>query len=120
MRAPGWNVYSYLPVTTSFARQRLILHNNIGYLYDHRTGHHNDRQLLTVATRADVFIRKYFVAVGEIYDSSGSESEFQLGIRTWARPNRVELDLSYGGFLTRQRRAAGWTLGLALTTPPIL
>ena len=120
IRAPGWNVYSYLPITASFRNERLILHTNIGYLYDHRTGHQNDRQLLTLAGRADFSLRKYFVVVGEIYDSAGSEAEFQLGVRTWGRPGRVQLDLSYGGFLMRQGRAAGWTLGLALTTPPIL
>ena len=120
VRNPGWNVYSYLPVTASFLNERLIIHNNIGYLYDHRTGHENDRQLLTTAGRADVQLRKYFVVVGEIYDSAGSEAEFQVGLRAWGRPGRVQFDFSYGGFLTRSGQAAGFTLGLALTTPPIL
>ena len=120
IRNPGFNIYTYVPVTTSFLNERLILHNNIGYMYEHRTGHENDRQLLTLASRADVQLRKYFVVVGEIYDSAGSEAEFQLGVRGWARPGRAQLDLSYGGLLMRAGVAAGWTLGLALTTPPIL
>ena len=120
VRDPGWNVYTYLPVSTSFLNDRLILHNNIGYVYDHRTGTENDRQLTTLASRAEVSLRKYFVVVGEIYDSTGSEAEFQLGVRAWGRPDKVQFDLSYGGFLTRWGQAAGWTLGLALTTPPIL
>lgn len=97
-----------------------MLHNNVGYAYDHRAGRDNDRQLLTLATRSDLSVRKYLVIVGEIYDSSGSEAEYQLGVRTWTRPGKVQLDLSYGGFLTRSERAAGWTLGVAVTTPPFL
>jgi len=120
IRNPGFNVYSYVPVTASFLRERLLIHNNIGYLYEHRTGHENDRQMLTLASRADVQLRKYFVVVGEIYDSAGSDAEFQIGVRWWGRPEKVQFDLSYGGFLMRARQAAGWTLGLALTTPPIL
>ena len=120
VRNPGWNTYAYLPVTVGFFNERLLLHNNVGYSYDHRAGHDNDRQLLTLATRADVSVRKYFVIVGEIYDSSGSEAEYQAGVRTWARPGKVQLDLSYGGFLTHSGRAAGWTLGIAFTTPPFL
>ena len=120
VRDPGWNLYSYVPVTASFLNERLVVHNNIGYLYVHRTGHENDHQLLTTACRADVQLRKYFVVVGEIYDSAGSEAEFQVGLRAWGRPGRVQFDLSYGGFLTRMGQAAGFTLGLALTTPPIL
>jgi hypothetical protein len=120
VRDPGWNVYTYVPVTASFLNERLIIHNNTGYLYDHRTGPENDRQLLTLASRADVRLRKYFVIVGEIYDSAGSEAEFQIGVRAWGRPEKVQFDLSYGGFLTRAERAAGFTLGIALTTPPIL
>ena len=120
IRNPGFNIYTYVPVTISFLNERLIIHDNIGYMYEHRTGHENDRQLLTLASRADVQLRKYFVVVGEIYDSAGSEAEFQLGVRAWARPGRVQLDLSYGGLLMRAGVAAGWTLGLALTTPPIL
>ncbi|HUQ48365.1 MAG TPA: hypothetical protein VM053_09005 [Gemmatimonadaceae bacterium] len=120
VRAPGWNVYTYLPATVSFFSERLLVHNNIGYLYDHRTGHENDHQSLTVAVRTDVSLRKYFVVVGEIYDSSDSEAEFQIGARAWTRPGKVQIDLSYGGLLTRWERAAGWTLGLALATPPIL
>ncbi len=119
-RNPGWNTYAYLPLTASFLDERLILHNNVGYLYDHRTGRGNDRQLLTIASRADISIRKYFVIVGEFYDSAASEAEYQLGVRAWARPGKVQLDLSYGGFMTRPDRAAGWTLGLALSTPPFL
>lgn len=120
IREAGANIYTYLPLTTSFLNGRLLLHNNIGYLYDHRTGPENDRQLLTIASRADVSLRKHLVVVGEIYDSAGSEVEFQVGVRAWGRPGKVQFDLSYGGFVKRAGQAAGWTLGLALTTTPII
>ena len=120
IREAGANIYTYLPLTTSFLNGRLLLHNNIGYLYDHRTGPENDRQLLTIASRADVSLRKHLVVVGEIYDSAGSEVEFQVGVRAWGRPGKVQFDLSYGGLVMRAGQAAGWTLGLALTTTPII
>ena len=120
VRSAGSNVYAYIPITVSLLADRVLLHHNIGYVYDHRRGADNDHQWLTTATRTDVSIRKYFVAVGEIYDSAGSDAEYQVGIRAWTRPGRVQLDLSYGGLLRSSSRGAGWTLGLALSTPPVL
>ncbi len=120
IRSVGTNIYAYVPVTVSFFGERLMLHTNIGSVYDHRRGDDNDHQWLTTANRAEVSLRKYFVVVGEIFDSAGSDAEYQIGVRAWGRPGRVQLDLSYGGVLLNSGQGAGWTLGVALTTPPVL
>lgn len=120
IRNSGFNVYAYVPVSAAFFADRVIVHQNIGYLYDHRAGHYNDKDWLTTASRADISLRKYFVIVGEIYDSAGSDAEYQAGVRWWGRPGVVQFDLSYGGLLKKAAVAAGWTLGVALTTPRIL
>jgi hypothetical protein len=66
------------------------------------------------------------VAVLEAYGAegaAGADPEFQVGLRAFPRPDAVQVDLSYGGFLRARdfgRRAAGWTLGLTLATPPFL
>lgn len=120
VRNSGFNVYAYVPLSAAFLGDRLIVHQNIGYLYDHRTGSENDKDWLTTASRADIFLRKYFAIVGEIYDSAGSDAEYQLGVRWWGRPGAVQFDLSYGGLLKTAAEAAGWTLGVSLTTPRIL
>lgn len=118
VRKSGSQIYAYVPLTISLLNHRLVFHENTGWLYDRRAGpNHN---ALTLAARTDVGIRKYVFLVAETYGAAGQSAEYQAGIRTWTRPGKVQVDLSYGGFLRTGRRAAGWTLGLALTTPPIL
>jgi hypothetical protein len=107
-----------VPLTVSLLNHRLALHENTGWLYDRRAGpNHN---ALTLAVRTDIDIRKYLFLVAETYGARGQRAEYQAGIRTWTRPGKVQVDLSYDGFVGIGRRAAGWTLGLALATPPIL
>ncbi len=120
VRNSGFNAYSYVSLSVALFGDRLSVHENIGYLYEHRAGANNDSEWLTTATRVDISLRKYFVVVGEIYDSAGSDAEYQTGVRWWGRPGAVQFDLSYGGFLKKTKAAAGWTLGMALTTPRIL
>lgn len=122
-RTSTW--YAYVPLSLSIASDRIVLHQNTGLL--RVSSADTSRSAVTWAMRADVRLRRGFVAVAEAYGSeriggAGGESpaEFQAGVRKWLRANHVQLDLSYGGTVRGERRGAGWTLGLALITPPFL
>jgi hypothetical protein len=124
--------YAYLPVSRSLAGDRVVLHQNTGWLYQRASDEREwrGRHALTWAARADVGLggarqpgRFPLVAVGEAYGAEGAAGvapEFQVGLRAFPRHDAVQLDLSWGGFTRTRRRAAGWTLGLTLIAPPFL
>ena len=123
--------YAYVPLTRSLAGDRVVLHENTGWLYQ-RAGDEaslRGRHALTWAGRADVALghraRAGYpaVVVAEAYGAegaAGADAEFQVGVRAFPRPDAAQVDVSYGGFLRTGRRAAGWTIGLTLATPPFL
>ncbi len=122
--------YAYVPLSRSLAGDRVVLHQNTGWLYQ-RAGDEassRGRHALTWAARADVALggprgRPPAAAVAEAYGAegaAGADAEFQVGLRAFPRPGAVQVDLSYGGFVRTGRRAAGWTIGLTLATPPFL
>jgi hypothetical protein len=122
--------YTYVPVSRAFFGDRVLVHQNAGWLYQ-RSGAERSfggRHALTWAARADVALGgprrgPPLVAVVEAYGAegaAGADAEFQAGVRAFPRRDAVQLDLSYGGFVRTGRRAAGWTLGLTLATPPFL
>ena len=114
-------IYAYVPLSLSVAGDRLVLHQNTGWLLQ-RTADRS-RHALTWAARADVLVHPRVALVGEVYGAegaAGADAEFQTGVRAFVRPDRVQLDLSYGGLLRTGRRGQGWTLGLTLSTPPFL
>jgi hypothetical protein len=124
--------YAYVPVSRSLAGDRVVLHQNTGWVYQ-RAGNEEawrGRHALSWAARADVAVgggrrpgRFPAVVVAEAYGAqgaAGASPEFQAGVRAFPRPDAVQLDLSWGGFLRTGRPAAGWTVGLTLTPPPFL
>ncbi len=118
-------VFAYVPVSRAFAGTRLVVHQNAGWLYQRQGG--GGGHALTWAARADYRAARRLALVAEVYGTeavgrggSTAPAEFQAGARSWLRPDVVQVDLSYGGRLRDGRVAAGWTLGLALVTPPFL
>ncbi len=122
-----YSLYAYVPVSLSLAGDRVVLHQNTGWFHSRRESRgHN---AVTWAARADIVVRKNLVAVAEVLGAegvgadggAGSPAEYQAGLRTWLRPETVQLDVSFGGLLSNPgTRAAGWTVGLALIAPPFL
>jgi hypothetical protein len=131
-RGNEYSIYAYVPFSKSLWNDRLVLHENIGWSYVHREPHWDNS--LSWATRAEIKldgrIGRGMVGVAEIYGAERIERhdtqtrpEYQAGLRTWLRPDRVQLDLSFGRTLRRPfagNDGPGWTIGLALTTPPFL
>ena len=130
--AQTYTLYSYVPISESFAGDRLILDENLGGLY--LRADHKAHYAATWAVRADARlagrIGRGLVAVAEAYGSESvgtagaqTQSEYQVGLRTWVRPDHVQIDGSYGRTFRRPlagRGGPGWTIGLTLITPPFL
>jgi len=121
----GYTIYGYVPLSVSFGDDRVILHENTGWLYGRTNG--VSTNAVTWALRGDVRVTTQFTVTGEVYgaedvgsNGGGTPAEFQMGVRRLLRREHVQLDLSYGGTLRTGSPGAGWTIGLALITPPFL
>lgn len=123
----SYSLYAYLPFSLSLANDRVVLHQNTGWFHGRREG--SGHNAVTWPARADIGVRKNLFAVAEVLGAegigpeggAGSPAEYQAGLRTWLRPETVQLDVRFGALLRNPGiRAAGWTVGLALIAPPFL
>lgn len=128
----AYSFYAYVPVSESLWNDRLILDQNVGFFH----GRHDvyGDNAFAWALRGDGLLAGRsghgLVAVLEIFgaeriyrDDAHTTTEYQAGLRTWIRPDRVQIDLTRGRTLWRPLATsggAGWTIGLTLVTPPFL
>jgi hypothetical protein len=130
--AHTYSAYAYVPISESLWHDRLLLHENLG-LFHGRHGPYGDNAYAW-AVRGDGLIAGRIghglVAVLEIFgaervfrDDAHTTTEYQAGLRTWIRPDRIQVDVTRGRTLWRPfatSGGAGWTIGLTLVTPPFL
>ncbi len=121
----GYTLYSYVPLSLSLGGDRVILHQNTGWVYGRTAGVSSNA--VTWALRGDVRVATRFAVTAEVHGAEevgssggGAPAEFQVGVRSLMRKDRVQLDFSYGGTLRTGSPGAGWTIGLSLITPPFL
>jgi hypothetical protein len=121
-------VYATVPVTLSLRDDRVLLHGNLGWHFerdDHGHAHGGEHDLghhaLTWAARADVALPlagERVSWIGEIVGEDRLLPEFQVGLRAIAIPDRLALELTWGGHTQSDLRGLGWILGAAWTPPP--
>jgi len=121
------SAFAYVPVSVSLAADRLILHVNAGWHFERDVHEHNGVQhadahhAATWAARADLllpFADDRLTVIGELYGEDRDRPEYQGGIRSIVLPDRLTVDVSWGGHSVSGRRGAGWTLGATWTPPP--
>ncbi|MCU0804545.1 MAG: hypothetical protein MUF79_05590 [Burkholderiales bacterium] len=110
-------LYGYVPLTVARFDQRLILHFNLGayHSYEER------RTAVNWGAAAEIAVwgeRAYLIA--EAYDDSFRRSEYQVGLRFWLIPDRVQIDTTYGGQFGVANSGHFYTVGLRLLSPPFL
>jgi len=122
-------VFAYVPISYTTPGERLLLHANFGWHYESAHGHdhghgHDDEgshYAMTWGVRADAPIpvaADRFTLIGEIFGEDRLLPEFQIGLRTALVPDRLELDVSWGGHTQDDLSGFGWVVGLAWTPPP--
>jgi hypothetical protein len=110
-------LYTYVPLTIARFDSRLILHFNAGANHNYENG----RSAANWGAAAEIAVwgeRAYFI--GEIYDDSLKRHEYQVGLRIWLVPNRVQVDTTYGGQFGVPNAGHFYTVGLRLLSPPFL
>lgn len=105
------NTYAYVPLSASFAGDRLVTHANLGWLRDRASGRSN----LTWGIGGEFQVGARLLAIAEAFGDNRSNPYWQLGGRFAIIPERVQIDATVG------RQASGiagnrWvSFGLRLT-----
>ena len=111
--------YVNAPLSKSLLDDKLVVHANIGWLRDGETS--KDRTTWGVGTETQLNSRVYMVA--EAFGQLSRESQYQVGLRFWVIPDRVQVDTTYGnsfGRAGRGNQARWFSIGLRLLSPAFL
>lgn len=121
------DLFAYLPLSAALLGEALTLHVNVGWHYDQEKDgigvappdepepHHN----VFASAKMNVVLSERFSAVGEVYANHPIMPGYQLGLRAWLLPERLQASLSYGGYAQRPEWGQGLTAGLVVTPPPL-
>lgn len=112
------DVYGYVPVSFSFADDRFVLHTNLGAVHEKASGRH--RATWGVGSETQLTDSTWLIA--ETYGQSGERAFYQVGLRHWLVPNRVQVDTTYGNrFGDYGADSPRWlSIGLRLLSPAFL
>ena len=114
--APGsrsW--YSYVPASFSFADDRFVLHTNLGWQREQDTR----RNHVTWGLGSETQLSERAYLVAETFGAGDGKPHYQVGVRYWVIPDRVQVDTTYGN-----RMGGGgdrwFSVGLRLLSPAFL
>ena len=115
------DAYVNVPLSFSFADDRFVLHTNTGWLHDGAAKRHIATWGVGTETQLSERAGLVAEAFGQVSRAS-SASFYQLGLRFWVVPNRVQIDTTYGNRIgSAQGDQARWfSIGLRLLSPAFL
>ena len=111
--------YLNVPISRSFLDDTLVAHGNLGWLHEGETS--RDRTTWGLGTETRLNSRIYLVA--EAFGQLSRESQYQVGLRFWVIPDRVQVDTTYGNSFGRAgsgNQARWFSIGLRLLSPAFL
>ena len=114
--------YVNLPLSKSFVDDALVVHTNVGWLREGETS--KDRTTWGLGTETQLNSRVYLIA--EAFGQLSRQSQYQVGLRFWVIPDRVQVDTTYGNNFGRfgstgtGNQARWFSIGLRFLTPAFL
>lgn len=111
--------YVNAPLSKSFLDDKLVVHSNLGWLREGATL--KNRTTWGLGTETQLNSRVYLIA--EAFGQVSRESQYQVGLRFWVIPDRVQVDTTYGnrfGSAGSGGQARWFSIGLRLLTPAFL
>ena len=108
--------YLYMPLSLSLADDRVVLHANLGA--KHLREDRSNRGTWGLGSETMITPRVYLIA--ETFGESRDNASYQLGIRLWIVPNRVQVDTTYGNQYGGKPDARWFSIGLRLLSVPFL
>lgn len=105
------NTYAYVPVSVSFAGDRLVMHANLGWLRDKASG---DNQT-TWGLGTEVNLHRRFTLIAESFGHDDVSPYWQAGVRFHVIPGLFQVDSSLGRQYGGTRDSQWMSLGVRLT-----
>lgn len=112
----GSDAYAYLPLSAKLVGERLFLHANLGLR--HEGGTHQRVTTSGLALEGQWSPRVWLV--GEAFVQDRSRPQYQLGLRFWIVPDRVQVDTTVGDRVGAGGAERWMSVGLRLLSPPFL
>jgi len=110
------DLYAYVPASVSFNDDRFVLHTNLGWAHERAEHHH--RLTWGVGSETQITPRVWLIA--ETFGQNVGSPQYQVGLRYWVVPDRVQIDATYGNSWPG-RTADRWvSIGLRLLSVPFL
>ena len=108
--------YFYVPVSLSFASDRVVLHTNAGAR--HVRDENKARATWGLGSETMITPRVYLIA--ETFGETRANASYQFGVRLWLFPNHVQVDTTYGNQYGDKPDAHWFSVGLRLLSVPFL
>ncbi len=86
------NTYAYVPLSASFAHDRLVVHANLGWLRDKAT----QRSQLTWGLGSEINLSPHWTLVAESFGTDAGTSYWQAGARWHLVPGLWQVDSTIG------------------------
>lgn len=110
------DLYAYLPFTFAMRNDTVFVHANLGWLHE-RVGRTN-RMSWGLGTEAQLTRSTWLMA--ETFGQDQGNPYYQLGVRYWVVPDRVQVDATYGNRMGSSSREQWVSVGLRLLSLPFL
>ena len=112
------DVYVNVPLSFSFADDQFVLHTNTGWLHEGASKRH----IATWGVGTETQLSERVGLVVEAFGQVSRDSFYQLGLRFWIVPNRVQIDTTYGNRIgpSHGNQARWFSIGLRLLSPGFL
>ena len=111
--AHSGNPYFYVPVSFSLLDDRVVFHTNLGYTREREN--HENRLTWGLGSETQLTDRTWLIA--ESYGQDKGHPFFQVGIRHWIVPNRMQIDTTYGSQFGAINDQHWFSIGLRLISP---
>ena len=107
--------YLNVPVTVPLGHDRFV-HLNAGWVNHQTLGVSRP----TWGVGGELPLTPRVIAIAEAYGESEFGTRYQVGLRVWAVPQRVQVDTTYGNQLGQPEHLRWFTVGLRLLSPAFL
>jgi hypothetical protein len=108
--------YLNVPVTVPLGHERFV-HLNAGWVQHQSLG----VSRATWGVGGELPLSPSVIAIAETYgEQNTGRARYQVGLRVWAVPQRVQIDTTYGNQLGEPEHLRWFTVGLRLLSPAFL
>jgi hypothetical protein len=115
-RANDTDYYFNVPVTVPLGHERFV-HINAGWVQHQSLG----VSRATWGVGGELPLSPMVIAIAETYgEQNTGRARYQVGLRMWAVPQRVQIDTTYGNQLGQPEHLRWFTVGLRLLSPAFL